>query len=734
MADKLGDLRRMRELTDLLNRYADEYYNRDNPSVPDAEYDRLFRELRELEAAHPGDVLPDSPAHRVGGSGKAELEKFAHKIPMLSLDNVYSEEELRDFVRRTARDLSLAGEEVRFCAEPKLDGLAVSLIYENGILTAAATRGDGRIGEKVTAQVKTIRNIPLALRGDGIPERLEVRGEVFMLHRDFAELNERIREKGGARTFANPRNAAAGSLRQKDPAVTAGRKLTFNAYFVTECAGVPLPDSHYDRLMFARGLGLPVNDLIARGAGPDFLVNYYEGMLARRMSLGYDIDGIVYKVDDASRWDELGYVARAPKFAVAHKFPAQEEMTVLRAVDFQVGRTGALTPVARLEPVRVAGVTVSNATLHNVDEIGRLGLMLNDRVVVRRAADVIPQVMRAIPEARTGNERAIEIPKVCPVCGSSLERMPGEAAIRCTGGLGCRAQLRETVRHFVSSAAMDIKGLGDAYVEALIDRGLLKGVDDIYRLTLAGLAETRLKGPAGEEGADGDAPAAEPDLFGETAGGSAEAKAPEGKKGVRVIGEKVAAKILGNIAASRTVPLNRFIYALGIREVGESTALALARNFADMDDLMGAGPERLLAVRDIGETGARHIVNFFGESRNRRIIADLLGPAERGGAGVVTVPVRAPAADAGGAGDNPFYGKTVVITGTVAGMKRNELKERLVRLGATASDSVSAATDLVVAGEKPGSKLDKARKLGVRIMDADELFAALARLGAEAAS
>ena len=766
MTTRTEDLKEMKELVALLNRYADEYYNQDNPSVPDAEYDRLYRRLKELEKQYPEDVQPDSPTHRVGGSGKADLEKFEHKIPMLSLDNVFNDDELSDFVNRVAGGLSRDEREVEFCAEPKLDGLALSLIYQNGVLITAATRGNGRIGENVTAQAKTIKNIPLSLKGDRIPSYLEVRGEVFMLHKDFEAANEFFRKRDGvkAKLYANPRNAAAGALRQTDPAETAKRKLTFNAYFVTECVGVELPDTHYDRLMFAASLGLPVNREIRFGKGIAFLREYFADMQNRRMDLDYDIDGIVYKVNSTALWDVLGFVSRAPRFAIAHKFPAQEQITTLNAVDFQVGRTGAITPVARLEPVQVAGVTVSNATLHNVDEIERLGVKIHDRVVIRRAGDVIPQVMRVVTEARTGNEKDIVFPTCCPVCGSALERMPDEAVIRCTGGLSCKAQLKESICHFVSNKAMDIRGLGDRNIESMIDLGLINAVNDIYHLTLEDIKNVSQKtddepndgdsvnadsvnaGDASSEDSvsgqtpDGtgmfdmfDMPASaekkEAEKAAETAGDeSGEENGTRRAKKAKIIGEKAAVKILAAIDDSRTRPFNRFIYALGIREVGENTAMILAREFENIYELMSADTDRLLSIKDIGEVSARHIVNFFREKHNQIIIDDLLKSQLLGGSGVIPQKVKPDEADLERIKDNPFNHKTIVLTGTLASMKRDELKAILQGYGATVSGSVSAKTHLVIAGEAAGSKLDKAVKLGVQVMGEDELLKILGEL------
>lgn len=917
---------RIKELTALLNRYSYEYYTNDAPSVPDAEYDRLYKELVLLEKDNPDLIQPDSPTHRVGNTGKADLEKFVHRVPMLSLDNVFNETELEAFVSRVAAGLNKYEHEIEFCAEPKLDGLALSIIYENGIMVSAATRGNGTVGENVTAQAKTIKNIPLRLTGDHLPEYLEVRGEVFMMHKDFDALNENlIRTRGiRAKTFANPRNAAAGSLRQKDPQITAKRKLTFNAYFVQECRGVTLPANHYDRLKLVKSWGLPVNPEISCGMGSRFLLDYFNKMQEKRMSLDYDIDGIVYKVNNTDLWNVLGFVSRAPRFAIAHKFPAQEQITTLKDVDFQVGRTGVLTPVARLEPVQVAGVTVSNATLHNLDEIERLGLKIGDRVIIRRAGDVIPQVVGVVAEYRTGRERDICCPVCCPVCGSALEHLPEETVVRCTGGLLCKAQLKESILHFVSKDAMNIEGLGDSYVNALIDSGQISNVADIYSLTEERLANTEIK--FGREFAEILSLSIEESRNGCTLAdfimalgikGIGEVNAreiaqkitditelvntfendslitygfkksikenigrflsvedniklidtllrPKEKGGIGIvlcdengnqlkyrginhnsdfhgyqtdmfepdekmdlvdkekmndpygdgsqmdlfdgminvstgnykefrdqtevrrfiskfasamkikglgevtvealqnqglvrhvidiyrltvdniasasfkIGRIIARKIIMEINKYRNgipnedksggdeLPLDRFIYALGIREVGINTARILAMNFADMKELMNASTEQLTAIKDIGAVSAKHIRNFFREKHNLEQIDLILRPIEEGGAGVSPVSIKPSAEDLARNLDNPFNGKTIVLTGTLIEWKRNDLKNLLQKYGARVSGSVSSKTDLVIAGAEAGSKLDNAHKLGIRVIGEDELKRILA--------
>ncbi|MGN1392660.1 MAG: NAD-dependent DNA ligase LigA [Succinivibrionaceae bacterium] len=690
---------KIKELSKKLHRYSYEYYTLDAPSVPDSEYDRLFKELQFLEDKYPEYLDKNSPTQKVGGNILSEFEPVYHKVPMLSLDNVFDDQQLCSFVSRVEDGISTLSKNIEFCAEPKLDGLAVSIVYENGELVQAATRGDGKVGENVTAQVKTIGNVPLVLHGDNIPQYLEVRGEVYMKHDAFESLNELARQNPSKnKFFANPRNAAAGSLRQKDPRETAKRKLTFNCYFVIECKGYELPKTHYECLEYVKQLGIPINEEVKIGYGLDFLREYHDSILAKRFNLEYDIDGIVYKVNDLSLQQKLGFISRSPRFAIAHKFPAQEEITQLIAVDFQVGRTGAVTPVARLVPVKVSGVTVSNATLHNIDEIKRLGVKVGDYVSVRRAGDVIPQVVKVIEEKRNGTEKDIEIPSICPICGCNLEKLPEEAVLRCTGGLYCYAQLKESINHFVSRDAMDIRGLGDSYVEALIKNNLIKSVNDIYHLSLDNLASTPLNIDE----------LAKEELF------------TDKKTKLRTIGKVVAKKIIESIEQSKTKPLNKFIYALGIREVGSTTALTLANNFDTISDLRLATVDDLLKLSDIGQVSAKHIVNFFKEEHNVRVLEDLLKSSSEGGAGCIPSIVKKSQQELNEIKDNPFWEKTVVITGTLT-IKRNELKEILQNLGATVSGSVSKKTDFVISGDNSGSKLDKAKELNIKIIDEEKL-------------
>lgn len=649
------------------------YHVLDNPEVPDAEYDRLMQRLKALEAEHPELITPDSPTQRVGASPLSAFEQVRHEIPMLSLDNVFDEESYLAFDKRV-RDRLKDTQDLTFCCELKLDGLAVSLLYENGSLVQAATRGDGTTGENITANVRTIRAIPLKLRGENIPQRIEIRGEVFMPQKGFEAMNEEARRTGG-KVFANPRNAAAGSLRQLDPSVTAKRPLTFFCYGVGVLEGGTLPGSHYDRLQQFKAWGLPVSDRVMRCTGNQAVLDFYHNVEESRPVLGFDIDGVVIKVDSIAQQEALGFVSRAPRWATAFKFPAQEQMTVVRDVEFQVGRTGAITPVARLEPVLVAGVTVSNATLHNADEISRLGLKIGDTVVIRRAGDVIPQVVGVVESERPADARDIEFPLSCPVCGSDIERVEGEAVARCTGGLICGAQRKEALKHFVSRRAMDVDGLGDKIIDQLVDAEYVKTPADLWRLT------------------------------------------PGKLTGLDRMGPKSAQKLTDALAASKQTTFARFLYALGIREVGEATAANLAEHFGTLDALQQADTEALKAVPDVGEVVAKHVVNFFREQHNREVITDLTGDVGISWPDVVAVDASAL--------DNPFAGKVVVLTGSLQILTRDEAKDRLTALGAKVTGSVSKKTDLVVAGEAAGSKLAKAEELGIKVINEDEFIALL---------
>ena len=647
------------------------YYVLDDPLIPDSEYDRLMAELQALEAQHPGLVTPDSPTQRVGAAPLAEFAEVRHRVPMLSLDNAFTEEDLAGFDRRVRDRLGLEGE-VAYAAEPKLDGLAVSLRYEGGRLVQAATRGDGTLGEDVTQNVRTISSVPLRLLGRDWPDVLEVRGEVYMSKRGFAVLNQRAREQG-EKTFANPRNAAAGSLRQLDPRVTAARPLAMYCYGVGEIAGGDLAPSHSATMHRLAAWGLRVSPELATVRGAEGCLDYYRRIGARRDSLDYDIDGVVFKVDELALQRQLGFVARAPRWAVAHKFPAQEELTVVEAIEFQVGRTGAVTPVARLRPVFVGGVTVSNATLHNMDEVERKDVRAGDTVFVRRAGDVIPEVVRVLPERRPPDTQPVQLPALCPVCGSDVIKPEGEAVARCTGGLYCAAQRKEAVLHFASRRALDIEGLGEKLVDQLVDRGLLHDPADLYAVGRDQLAA------------------------------------------LERMGDKSAENLLASLERSRHTTLARFIYALGIREVGEATAQALARQFGTLEAIEAADEEELQQTPDVGPVVASHVAAFFRQAHNREVIAKLRA------AGVAWEESR-PAQ-----GPKPLAGKTFVLTGALS-RPRDAVKEELESLGAKVSGSVSKKTDYVVAGEDPGSKLAKAQELGVTVLDEAGLAALLAQL------
>ena len=644
------------------------YYVLDDPEITDAEFDALMRQLESLEAQHPDLITPDSPTQRVGGAPSEAFAEVEHGAPMLSLANAFGEQELTDFDRRVRERLGL--DEVAYTAEVKLDGLAVSLRYEDGKLVRGATRGDGFRGEDVTANVKTIKAVPLKLRGSEYPGVLEVRCEVFMTHSGFERLNAAQRKKN-LKTFANPRNAAAGGLRQLDSRMTAERPLTVFCYGAGEISGGEAPDTQYQRLQWFKALGLRVSQEAKRVHGLEGCLKYYETTAKRRDKLGYDIDGVVFKVDRIEFQERLGHVSRAPRWAVAYKFPAQEQTTRLMGIDVQVGRTGILTPVARLEPVRVGGVTVTNATLHNQDEIDRKDVRAGDTVIVRRAGDVIPEVVRVIKEKRPKGAKRFDLLKhvknKCPVCGSEALREDGEAAVRCTGGLVCAAQRKQAIWHFASRRAMDIEGLGIKIIDQLVDNELVKTVADIYTLdrdTLIGLER---------------------------------------------MAEKSADNLLENIDNSRDTTLPRFLYGLGIRDVGEATAQGLALHFGDLDPIMRADEEALQQVPDIGPVVAAHIRHFFDQPENREV-ADRLRKE-----------VRWPKIELKSEAELPLKGKTVVLTGTLSSMERNQVKEKLMALGAKVTGSVSKNTDLVIAGEKAGSKLAKAETLGVEVID-EETF------------
>jgi len=661
---------RLHELRAAIDAHNYRYYVLDEPSVPDAEYDRLMRELRELEVAHPELISPDSPTQRVGAAPLSAFAEVRHEVPMLSLDNVFNEQDLRDFDKRVCDRLK-TDTTIDYACEPKLDGIAMSLLYIEGQLVRGATRGDGSSGEDVTQNVRTIPSVPLKLRGSDFPKILEVRGEVYMPLAGFNAFNERARASG-EKLFVNPRNAAAGSLRQLDARLTAKRPLEFCSYGIGRVEDGELPPRHIDSLKKLNAWGFRINPEMRLAHGIDECLAYYSYLLSKRDQLSYDIDGIVFKVNDFELQRALGFVSRAPRWAVAHKFPAQEEMTELLDVEFQVGRTGAITPVARLKPVFVGGVTVSNATLHNADEIERLGVRIGDTVVVRRAGDVIPQIVQVVIEQRPSAAREIQLPSLCPVCNSPVERVEGEAKTFCTGGLVCSAQLKESVKHFAHRRAMDIEGLGDKLVEQLVDTGHVKTVADLYHLKLETLAE------------------------------------------LDRMALKSARNILDALEESKQTTLPRFLFALGIREVGEATALALANYFGALEPAMAASIEDLQLVPDVGPIVATHIADFFATDRNREVIQALRDAGVQWP--VILVAERA---------NLPLQGQTYVLTGNLESMTRDDAKQKLVELGAKVAGSVSAKTNCVVAGPGAGSKLAKAEELGLRVMDETEFLAFL---------
>ncbi|MEQ9462903.1 MAG: NAD-dependent DNA ligase LigA [Haliea sp.] len=665
-------------LRDQLEAWNYRYYVLDDPSVPDAEYDRSLQRLRVLEAEHPELLNPESPTQRVGGSPLAQFHQVQHELPMLSLDNAFNAEDMHAFNRRLLERLGRdPADALEFACEPKLDGIAVSLLYRDGRLQRGATRGDGTTGEDITHTVRTVASVPLRLRGEGYPPLLEVRGEIYLPRAGFEQINAEARERG-EKIFVNPRNAAAGSLRQLDARVTARRPLQMCCYSVGLFEGGDLPARHSEVLDRLQAWGLRINSESRVVTGIDACDAYYEELAARRAELGYDIDGIVFKVNDLALQQRLGFVSRAPRWAIARKFPAQEEMTRVLAVEFQVGRTGAITPVARLEPVFVGGVTVSNATLHNGDEIERLGLRVGDTVIVRRAGDVIPQVVAVVPERRPASAAPVVFPATCPVCGSAVERAPDEAVLRCMGGLICQAQQKAAIRHFVSRRALDVEGLGDKLVEQLVDRGLVRSVADIFTLPR------------------------------------------EQWLGLERMGEKSVDRLLAALESSKQTTLQRFIYALGIREVGEATAGNLARHFGSWEALVAAGEEALLAVPDVGPVVADHLRQFFDSGDSLAVVQALRD------AGVHWPDLEPPAAE-----ELPLAGQTWVVTGTLEALGRNEAKGHLEALGARVAGSVSAKTHTVVAGPGAGSKLGKATELGIPVIDEAALLALLAECGVE---
>ena len=660
---------RIRELVTEIRQHDYNYHVLDQPTIGDSQYDLLLSELKQLETEYPELLDPNSPTQRVGAKPDSGFEEVVHRMPMLSLDNVFDLDDFRQFVERM-KDRLDQSEAPHLTAEPKLDGLALSIRYEQGRMVLAATRGDGQTGENVTQNVRTIRSIPLTLKGSNYPEVLEVRGEVIMKKADFASMNQRL-AAASEKTFVNPRNAAAGSLRQLDPSIVASRPLSFYAYGLGEVSE-PLGDTHSEVMDALKTLGIPVNPGLVSG-GPQVIENAYEALLAERDELPYEIDGMVVKVDALSLQNTLGFVARAPRFATAWKFPAQEAATRLLAIDVQVGRTGAITPVARLEPVFVGGVTVSNATLHNFDEVARLDARPGDQVMVRRAGDVIPQIVRVMTDQRSEVSQPISMPSECPVCCSPVERAEGEAVIRCSGGLICRAQRLEHLKHFVSRKAMDIDGVGERLLEILIEKEWVTTPADLYRLSA------------------------------------------ESIEGLDRMGEKSANNVVQAIMHSKETTFARFLYALGIRDVGEATARTLAATFGELDRLINATHDELMEVEDVGPVVAAHIRAFFEVDRNRAVIQDLLD---------LGVHWQAPSVEASQDGPD-LTGQTWVLTGTLESMTRDEASDKLRALGAKVSGSVSAKTTMLVAGPGAGSKLAKAESLGVDVINEAALIALL---------
>ncbi len=664
----MADSARYAWLKDELASLDHAYYVLDDPKLPDVEYDKLYRELLAIEHEHPDWITSDSPSQRVSGQASDLFSEVKHVVPMLSLNNALEDKEAEAFDKRCREGLNLST--VEYAAELKFDGLAISLRYENGLLTQAAPRGDGYSGEDVTANIRTIKAIPLKLKGTSHPKVLDIRGEVFMSHKDFESLNQAAINKS-EKTFANPRNAAAGSLRQLDPRITAQRTLSFYAYGIGQCEPSSfVPNTHAELLDLYASWGLPVCEYRAVVKSIDGLMSFYQSIGTLRDQLPYDIDGVVYKVNSRELQEDLGFVSRAPRFSVAHKYPAQEALTTVLGIDVQVGRTGAITPVARLSPVVVGGVTVTNATLHNEDEVRRKDVHIGDTVVVRRAGDVIPEVVSAIKEKRPSSAIAFVMPTSCPICGSHIEKPEEEAVARCSGGLFCPAQRKQALLHFAQRRAMDIDGLGEKIVDQLVDQSIVRTPADLYRLGLMALAN------------------------------------------LDRMGEKSAENLLNAIEKSRKNTLARFIFALGIRHVGESTAKDLAKYFGQIDKLMVANEEDLLQVNDVGPVVAKSLLSFFSESHNREVVEQLLSSG-------IELEVETSSI-------NPeLVGKTFVLTGTLPTMSRDEAKALLEKAGAKVAGSVSAKTHYVVAGADAGSKLEKAQELGVAVIDEAQMLALL---------
>ena len=668
MAESLKD--QVQHLHEVINYHSHRYYVLDDPEIPDVDYDILFRQLEALESAHPELVTLDSPTQRVGGETLKSFQQITHQIPMLSLSNAFSSEEIEEFSSRI--DDLLEKQTFHIVAEPKLDGLAISLRYEDGILIQAATRGDGQTGENVTNNVRTIQSIPLKLSGSKYPQILEVRGEIFMPKKGFAKLNEAQTAKG-EKIFANPRNAAAGSLRQLDSKITATRPLDMFCYSIgaveKEHPDNPLKTTHSEILNQLKDWGFAVSPEVKRLNNWQECLDYYQSILQRRADLPYEIDGVVYKVDSLLQQQKAGFISRAPRWAIAHKFPAEEAMTTLLNIDVQVGRTGALTPVARLEPVFVGGVTVTNATLHNQDEIDRKDVRVGDKVIVRRAGDVIPEVVRAVLSERPEHSSAYIIPAHCPICGSLAERVNDEAKSRCTGGIYCPAQRKEAIKHFASRKAMDIDGLGDKLVEQMVDAEIIHNISDLFHLSNEQISI------------------------------------------LERMGDKSAENLITAIESSKHTTLARFLYALGIREVGEATALAIANHYKTLKAIETAKSDDLQEVSDVGPVVAHNIETFFSQPHNNEVINKLLASG-----------ITWPEIETKETNELPLAGKIIVLTGSLSQMPRNEAKARLIELGAKVSGSVSKNTDLVIAGEKAGSKLKKAEELHIQIIDEDAMM------------
>lgn len=667
MTTKIELAHRASELRNLINKYNYQYYDLDKPEVTDSEYDRLFYELKQIELTAPELSTSDSPTHRVGGQALDKFSQVTHALPMLSLDNVFDAAEFNAFDQRV-RDWINSTETQTYAAEPKLDGLAISIRYEQGVLVQAATRGDGAVGEDVTVNVRTIPTVPLKLLGDSIPNVVEIRGEIFMPKEGFDQLNQ-AQIAADKKPFVNPRNAAAGALRQLDSKITASRPLAIYCYGIGEVIGMTAPESHSAAMKQLEQWGCRISPELQLVKGVQGALDYITYLGEKRDSLPYDIDGVVFKVDKVALQQRLGFVARAPRWAIAHKFPAQEEMTVIEDIEIQVGRTGALTPVARLKPVFVGGVTVSNATLHNEDEIRRKDVRVGDTVIVRRAGDVIPEVVQIVPSKRPDNSIEFVMPSLCPICGSDVERIDGEAKARCSGGLYCGAQRKEAIKHFASRKALDVDGLGDKIVEQLVDAELIKDAADLFHLTVSQLAS------------------------------------------LDRMGEKSAENLVNALQIAKQTKFARFLYALGIREVGEATARSLATYFLTLDALEHANEEALIDIEDVGPIVAHHIVTFFEQAHNREVIERLISAG-------ISWPQEQKLESS-----SELNGKTLVLTGTLEKLSRSEAKEKLLALGAKVAGSVSKKTDYVVAGRDAGSKLKKAQSLGITVVDETTLIA-----------